>query len=143
MWDRMSAFEAIVVEVFSYHLSALEEDLLEEDDVEVSVKLSALVTVTVPIFFILISLFVLLGDGVSERTWNWLFGITVVLVVFGVSAITDAIFDKKETIIRQRAVDIRDDAGRGPSWARRRILIYYFGFFAVAGVLVTGAYFLR
>lgn len=133
----MSELDTLVRRVQSYHEAALNVDRLSEDNRDLSIRLASTVTVALPFFLILLGSIAILLPMLGEDTAFIVFAIGVLVAVFGISSVTDRIFERNREAIRQAAAEIRDDPDRGKSWARGRLAVIYGAEIAVFAVLAS------
>lgn len=123
----MSKLESLISKIHVYHLVALKIDKMSKDNVDWTVKLAATMTASSPLVFTFFVAIVVLVPIVGVEQIKVPFAAAVLVTVFGVSSITDRVYDRNFARIEQQAAEARADLERGPLWARMRLLEIYAG----------------
>lgn len=136
----MKSFESWTIEIFACHLVVLRKEWLSATTIDSSVQVSGAITITFPVFVALVGVAgFLLPEIVSWQSMQMPLIVALLILVFGVSSLTDRIYDRNKERIQSVALEIRQNPNQGTWWAARRLLKVYLksiGVVAVAIVLV-------
>ncbi len=130
----MNRIKAWVIGIFACHI-LIASSKLSADDADNTVKISAMITIGLPLIVLYIAVVALLSGILSTEKIKVLSVVAAVTTIFGVSGATDKIHDRNLVEIRNRAAEIRSNPEQGVAWARRRIFKIYGGN-AVAMILI-------
>ena len=133
---NMAKFESWVLHVFVLHYAVLRTQWLNPNNIDSSIQVTGSITITFPaITAIWISLFFshpLLGPE-SSKVFA---AIAILVVIFGVSRITDKIYDQNRLAIQQRGNDIKRNPDAGAWWAAWQLLKIYLPSFVVFALAI-------
>lgn len=120
----MRTLEKRVIEIFARQM-LLVNVKLSADDAENTVKLSTMITVAMP-FMVALGLTVAVFSNMftTESIKSYVV-IAVIVIVFGVSGVTDRIYDRNTQDIRTHADEIKLNPEQGAAWVRRRLFKFY------------------
>ena len=118
---RLSKFRTLAQVLHCYQYAALDRKRVAYDDIEHAVKVGVLKLLVVP-FAGLVAVPLFFQGVLGENGAKVLAIVLVLLLVFGVSAFTDRIYDQESASIKIRAYRILDDPERGREWAQRKIV---------------------
>lgn len=133
---KKKKIEAWVTDILACHLLLVNPEL-SADDVENTVKVSAMITIGLPVFVALWTVVALFSNVFAIESFKVPFFVAVIVTVFGVSSITDKIYDRNTVHIQQRAEEIKRNSEQGVMWARRRLFKIYLGNAATIAAIVT------
>lgn len=132
----MSRFEQWTLHVFTCHAVVLRRKWLGKNEIDLTLKFVGMLTVSFPLFVLLFgSVSLLPTDSSSDVVHILLFAVPAI-VIFGMSKITDPIYDANKTIILERANEIQVDPDSGTWWAVRFILVTWSAYIAITVLLV-------
>lgn len=109
---------------------------LKKHDAGNTVKISAMITVSLPLLMTLASFVAIYSQPSTLNTVKTVIVVSVLLIYFGVSSVTDRIYDQHVLEVRQRAHEIKGNPKQGASSARRRLAKIYFWHFVAMTVIV-------
>ena len=125
-----------LLDIFACH-TLLANPSLESDDANNTVKISAMITVCLPLLVVLGSFVAIYTQPSNLSTVKGVILVAVLLIYFGVSSVTDRVYDRNVGEIRARAEAIQSNRDQGLSWARGRLIrIYVVNFVAMAIIVI-------
>lgn len=130
----MSKLKSWIIGIFACH-TLLASRKLGEDDADNTVKIAAMITVCLPLLAALIAYVVVASNAETLQSVKTVIVVSVLVIFFGVSSVTDRIYDRNKNQIRQIASEIQADSEQGVAWARSRIAKFYVANFAVMGMM--------
>lgn len=131
-----------LLDIFACH-TLIVDPKLENEAARRTAKISAMITVSLPLLVLLGAYVAICSKPTTLDTTKTVIVISVLVIYFGVSSITDRMFDSNLPEIERRAEMIGGDPERGTSWVRRRLAGIYCANFAVLAVVITSIRLLR
>ncbi len=131
----MKKLKSWIIGIFACH-TLLASRKLGEDDADNTVKIAAMITVCLPLLVVLVAYVVVASNAETLESVKAVIVVSVLVIYFGVSSVTDRIYDRNKNQIRQIASEIQTDSEQGVAWARSRIVKFYVANFAVMGMMV-------
>lgn len=129
-----------LLDIFACH-ELLVNPRLDKDDAVTTVKIAAVITVCLPLLVVLgvvVSFVAVYSKPSTSDTVEVVIFMSVLLMYFGVSSVTDRIYDRNKFRVRRLADGIRSNPEKGVRWARARLIRIYLanlGAFALIVVL--------
>ncbi len=120
----MKNFKQWLLDVFAYHV-LVANPALDSDDASTTVKVSAMITVSLPLLVALGSFVVLYSQPSTLETVKAVIVVGVLVIYFGVSSVTDRVYERNLPEIQLRAGQIRSNPNQGLYWARMRLIKIY------------------
>jgi hypothetical protein len=134
--SKVKGLKSWLLDIFACHV-LLANPNLDADDASNTVKVSAMITVCLPFLVILGSFVALYSRPDTLDNVKAIIVVSVLVIYFGISAVTDRVYDRNTLEIQERADRIMSDADQGLSWARGRLIKIYLGNILVMAVIVT------
>lgn len=131
----MKKLKSWIIDILVCHW-LLANPKLDKDDADNTVKIAAMITVCIPLLAALVAYVVIASNPETLESVKAVIVVSVLLIYFGVSNVTDRIYDRNKNQIRQVASEIQTDSDRGVAWARSRIAKFYVLNIAVMAVMV-------
>ena len=113
-----------LLDILACHV-LLTNPVLDSDDASTTVKVSALITVSLPLLVALGSFVVLYSQPSTLETVKSVIVVGVLVIYFGVSSVTDRVYERNLPEIRLRASQIQSNPNQGLHWARMRLIKIY------------------
>lgn len=131
----MTSFELWAIDVFANHRAVLRKKKLGESTIDSSVQVSGMFTISFPLLVVVVAVAgFILPPLVQWSEVQTPLVVTLLVLVFGLSGLTDRIYDRNKDTIRNIAEEIENSPGKGTVWAVRRLLKVYLISLAVVGI---------
>jgi hypothetical protein len=121
--------------IFACHV-LLVNPKLKKHDAGNTVKISAMITVSLPLLVTLVGFVAIFSQPSTLNTVKTVIVVSVLIIYFGVSSVTDRIYDQNVLEVRQRANEIKGNPKQGVFSARRRLVKIYLGHFVAMTAIV-------
>ena len=112
----MKELKSWIIGIFACH-TLLASRKLGEDDADNTVKIAAMITVCLPLLVVLVAYVVVASNAETLESTKAAIVVSVLVIYFGVSSVTDRIYDRNKNQIRQIASEIQTDSEQGVAWA--------------------------
>jgi len=132
----MTKFQIWVIDIFACH-TLLVNRKLDAGDRENTVKISAMITIAFPLIVALVTIVALASTQLSTDQIRAYVVVAALAIVFGVSSVTDRIYDRNTADIRHRAAEIEQNLDQGVMWVRRRLFKIYLGNMAAMAAIIA------
>ena len=133
----MNKITSAIVALHSYQYAAKSSSHVAKNNLDTSIKLGTTMLVALPPVALVVVLLAIVGPQLRPNEIRVYIVVATIVSIFGLSFITDRVYDRNASQVKALAVEILGDPQKGRSWARRRIAAVSLAQLAFVAVLAV------